>query len=214
VTDSEGRVQPDNFLEKLLSGIDEAIFTNVFAIGLRELQELGALNDSDAAQHLYAVAGGVDRVSLIEVRRELIVSRDRLFHEEKPQCLIRKLLQRRREHETKIRHYQEETRSWAQRRTGEDDLTSQIAATKEDLAQVREEVGTHEAAMSVQEKWQQRAALDDRLSKISPVGQIAYDAVDRLGELKKSVRRFSRRQSALTKTNHSQQEPFEAAISH
>ncbi|MBP62534.1 MAG: hypothetical protein CMJ62_13515 [Planctomycetaceae bacterium] len=197
VTDSEGRVQPDNFLEKLLSGIDEAIFTNVFAIGLRELQELGALNDSDAAQHLYAVAGGVDRVSLIEVRRELIVSRDRLFHEEKPQCLIRKLLQRRREHETKIRHYQEETRSWAQRRTGEDDLTSQIAATKEDLAQVREEVGTHEAAMSVQEKWQQRAALDDRLSKISPVGQIAYDAVDRLGELKKSVRRFSRRQSAL-----------------
>ena len=197
VTDSEGRVQPDHFLEKLLSGIDEAIFTNVFAIGLRELQELGTLDDSDAAQHLYAVAGGVDRVSLIEVRRELIVSRDRLLHEEKPQCQIRNLLQRRREHETKIRHYEEETRSWAQRRTGEDDLTTQIAATKEDLAQVRDEVRTHEAAMSVQEKWQQRAALDDRLSKISLVGRIAYDAVDRLGESKKSVRRFSRRQSAM-----------------
>ena len=197
VTDSQGRVQPDHFLGKLLSGIDEAIFTNVFSVGLRELQELGTLNDSEAAQHLYAVAGGLDRVSLIEVRRELVVSRNRLLHEEKSQCQIRKLLQRRREHENKIRHYQEETRCWAHRRTDENDLTTQIEATKENLAQVRDEVRVHEAAMSVQEKWQKRIALDDRLSKISLAGRLPYDAVDQLEELKKNVRRFSRRQSAL-----------------
>ncbi len=197
VTDSQGRVQPDHFLGKLLSGIDEAIFTNVFSVGLRELQELGTLNDSEAAQHLYAVAGGLDRVSLIEVRRELVVSRNRLLHEEKSQCQIRKLLQRRREHENKIQHYQEETRCWAHRRTDENDLTTQIEATKENLAQVRDEVRVHEAAMSVQEKWQQRISLDDRLSKISLAGRLPYDAVDQLEELKKNVRRFSRRQSAL-----------------
>jgi uncharacterized protein YhaN len=53
VTDShDGSVHGRSFLSRLISDIDEPIFNNVFAIGLREIQELGALNGTAAAEQL------------------------------------------------------------------------------------------------------------------------------------------------------------------
>ena len=63
----------------LLSGIDESIFNNVFAVGIRELQELATLNDTQAAEQLYNLASGVDRVSLVEVMRHLQSERIRIW---------------------------------------------------------------------------------------------------------------------------------------
>ncbi|MCA9162991.1 MAG: AAA family ATPase, partial [Planctomycetales bacterium] len=63
----DGRVLGRAQLEALLSGIDESTFNNVFAVGLRELQELNTLNDTDAADQLYKLTTGLDRVSLVDV---------------------------------------------------------------------------------------------------------------------------------------------------
>ena len=59
----------------LLGQIDEPIFTNVFAIGMRELQELSTLDDTKAADELYKLSSGLDRVSLVDVLRSLRVPR-------------------------------------------------------------------------------------------------------------------------------------------
>src|SRR5262245_33112778 len=50
---SDGSMQRGAVLGNLLSNLDERVFSNVFAIGLRELQELATLNDTEAAQQLY-----------------------------------------------------------------------------------------------------------------------------------------------------------------
>ena len=68
---ADGSRHGEQLLESLLSGVDEAIFNNVFAVGLRELQELGTLSDTDAAALLYSLSIGLDRVSLVEVMHEL-----------------------------------------------------------------------------------------------------------------------------------------------
>ena len=52
VTDcGDGTVHGRGKLGNILSEIDEPIFNNVFAIGLREIQELNALNSTDASGH-------------------------------------------------------------------------------------------------------------------------------------------------------------------
>jgi uncharacterized protein YhaN len=68
---SNGSRQGQHLLNVLLSGVDESIFNNVFAIGIRELQELATLDDTQAAEQLYNLANGMDRVSLVEVMRNL-----------------------------------------------------------------------------------------------------------------------------------------------
>ena len=75
----DGTIQGKHVLEVLLAGVDESIYSNVFAIGIRELQELATLNDTEAARQLYNLTGGLDRVSLVDVMRELETSRERIF---------------------------------------------------------------------------------------------------------------------------------------
>ena len=55
----------------MLAGVDEPTYNNVFAVGLKEIQELGSLDDTAAADYLYRLTSGLDRVSLIDVIREV-----------------------------------------------------------------------------------------------------------------------------------------------
>ncbi|MFM9117810.1 MAG: ATP-binding protein, partial [Planctomycetota bacterium] len=82
-------------LSAILGGVDESIFTNVFAIGLKEMQELGALNDSAAADHLYKLTSGLDRVSLIDVVRDLASARKDLSARDEGSATLPRLLQRK-----------------------------------------------------------------------------------------------------------------------
>ena len=88
----DGSRHGEQLLESLLSGVDEAIYNNVFAVGLRELQELGTLSDTDAASLLYSLSIGLDRVSLVEVMHELNASRDRILDRAGGPCQVAQLL--------------------------------------------------------------------------------------------------------------------------
>ena len=59
VVGPDGLSQGQHRLSMLLGQIDEAIFTNVFAIGMRELQELSTLDDTKAADELYKLSSGL-----------------------------------------------------------------------------------------------------------------------------------------------------------
>ena len=78
VTGSDGLSQGQHRLAMLLGQVDESIFTNVFAIGLRELQELSTLDDTAAADELYKLSSGLDRVSLVDVTRQLKLARQKV----------------------------------------------------------------------------------------------------------------------------------------
>ena len=91
----DGTRQGEHFLKVLLCNIDEAIFNNVFAVGLRELQELGTLSDTEAASLLYNLSAGLDRVSLVEVMQELTNSRNRILDCDGRPCQVVQLLAER-----------------------------------------------------------------------------------------------------------------------
>ena len=91
LTASDGTRQGEHLVKAMLSDIDEAIFNNVFAVELREMQELGALGDTAAAELLYNLTAGLDRVSLVEVLRELEISRNRILDADGKPCLVANL---------------------------------------------------------------------------------------------------------------------------
>jgi len=84
--------QGEHVVKVLLSNIDETIFNNIFAVGLREMQELGALSDTAAAELLYNLSAGLDRISLVEVMGELETSRNRILDRSGGPCQIVQLL--------------------------------------------------------------------------------------------------------------------------
>jgi len=64
---------------ELLKGVDHEIFRNVFTVGLDELQHLNTLNATEAAEFLYEMTTGMDRVSLGEVLRGVTQTRRSIF---------------------------------------------------------------------------------------------------------------------------------------
>ena len=80
ITDLDsGTAHGQSQLTEILSEIDESIFNNVFAIGLREIQELSALNSTDASEMLYKLTSGMDRVSLVDVMRDWDTKREQIL---------------------------------------------------------------------------------------------------------------------------------------
>ena len=77
--DAESNETSAATLQVLLSGVDAAIYQNVFAFGLDEIESLSALGKTEAANYLYDLSAGVDRVSLARVFRSLNRERDALL---------------------------------------------------------------------------------------------------------------------------------------
>ena len=80
---ADGRVTGHAQMSLLTSGTDEPTFNNVFAIGLREIQELAMLDNTDAAEQLYRLTSGLDRVPLVDVMKDLKSQRESIWTAEK-----------------------------------------------------------------------------------------------------------------------------------
>lgn len=74
---TRGRIQIDNvedqvkaeaLLKTFTGGTSEAIFENVFAIGLQELQELATLDGEEVARHIYGISLGPDGERILKAQ--------------------------------------------------------------------------------------------------------------------------------------------------
>ena len=163
----DGSTHGRSHLGLLTSGIDEVIFNNVFAIGLREIQELGTLNNTDAAEHLYKLTSGLDRVSLIDVMREIQDQRNAIWSKEgmSKSSTIGGLLARRRNLEREVDELKHRSRRWAKLSldTSINDRLEKIVRELVDHDRVGRLI---ELAMQVAERWQARTLLEKQIRRI------------------------------------------------
>lgn len=165
----DGQTQGQHRLTSLMGQIDEAIFTNVFAIGMRELQELGSLDNTAAADELYKLSSGLDRVSLVDVIRSLQQARQSIVGSDDSEGNLEKLntLILRRD------ALREETRTLmvASRRYGElaslrQSQQQEIADLKQRIESGEREIRIVETAVSILEPWQQRKELAKQVAEL------------------------------------------------
>ncbi|MBN1908412.1 MAG: AAA family ATPase [Pirellulales bacterium] len=189
----DGTRHGEQRLKTLLSNVDEPIFNNVFAVGLREMQALGTLSDTDAASLLFGLSIGLDRVSLVDVLRELEISRNRLLDKQGKPSTISKLLDERTRLHGELENLAGLTAQYARVAENRDTIDVELARLEEDQRQEKHDARTLEIAVSVRDLWQQRVDLDGRLKALDlPAGLT--------GGL---VKRFERLSSRLTKHRQS-----------
>lgn len=192
VLDAAGAPQHGQLLDRLLGRVDEATFNNVFAFGLREIQELGALSDTAAAELLYGLSTGLDRVSLVDVLRELRVSRERLLSTDGKPCQIIKLLAEREQLLGEIDELRALSHRYAALVHQNGELDADVKRHDEERARLEQDTRAVEAAISVREAWGRRADLDLRIARleehpaISPILADQIDSISRRIEQRRS----------------------------
>ncbi|HZZ26637.1 MAG TPA: AAA family ATPase [Pirellulales bacterium] len=190
---ADGTVQGEAQLQRLLQDVDETIFQNVFAVSLHELQELGALTDSDAARWLYDLSLGFDRVSLSEVLGELENSRRRLWSDT-VQSQIGQLLSERERLRTELAEFSKLSTELNQ-------LIADRAATDQQIAQLEAAVDeqevehrTRETAAALMGPWQRRRALNAQIEALGSIAQWPADAPARMSRLLSGIHKTKREQ--------------------
>lgn len=193
----DGGVQGAHLLPSLLSNLDEQIFNNVFAIGLRELQELATLNDTEAAQQLYKLSSGMDRVSLVDVMSDLEGSRQKLLPAGDNTGQLDKLLAQRDKLRAEIENGAGESRRWGRLLADRTALECEAEKIEERIGALERESRAVEIAIQIQEKWRRRLALDDQLKRSRPKITVEDECMHRLDRLNMVIAEREKRIESL-----------------
>ncbi len=188
VLGENGSRQGQHMLNMLLSGIDETIYNNVFAVGIRELQELATLNDTQAAEQLYDLASGVDRVSLVEVMRHLQSERARIWQTEGSEdSELGHLLAKRNRLHVEIDGLELQTRRWSDLAHQQRLLVEEIDDIEKRIATNESEARTVEVSIQVRDKWKKRAELTRQITRIGHVEPLPEECIERLDQINLSI---------------------------
>ena len=165
VTDtSDGSTYGRAKLNDILGNVDESIFNNVFAIGLREIQELGALNSTEASELLYKLTSGLDRVSLVDVMRDLEQRRKNIWWSDVNQpSRLHRLAEKRRQLLREIDELKAKSKRWSRIAAQSAEIAHELQDLAKRIQQRERESRLLEIAMQVTERWQTRHVLDQQI---------------------------------------------------
>ncbi len=198
IRSEEGAVQGNHQLVAMIGDIDESIFNNVFAVGLRELQELGSLNDTEAADQLYKMTSGMDRVSLVDVMRRLSKSRSQLLGDEEG-CEIAELVKQQESLQRELEDLGQGTRRWTSLAAQRTALQREIAQLEQKTEELERESRLIEIARQAKEPWFERVATVRRLEGMGAVAELPMDAIERIGKINELMdRRHNRLDELIT----------------
>lgn len=195
VTDSnDGTVHGRAHLSSLISDIDESIFTNVFAIGLREIQELGALNSTAAAEQLYKLTSGMDRVSLIDVMRDLRQRREKIWsNESKTESRLIELSDKRQKLLREIDDLKQRSKRWSRMASETTDINNQLIDIEKILVKTDRRSRLLEIAMQVSDRWQSRKMLAEQIKQLGVLPDIRDLSIEELDNLNSKIAQHSER---------------------
>jgi uncharacterized protein YhaN len=199
LTAADGTRHGEHFLKVLLSDTDETIFDNVFAISLREMQELSTLGDTEAAALLYNLSLGLEGVSLTDVIGALAMSREGILAPDDRPCQATQLMAERDRLRAEIEELQEGGRRYGRLASERTRLEQQVARVEQDLAQARSHARTLEIVLAVGSRWRQRIDTEQQLAAMGPCANVAPDLVARLDRLNERLDRERREIDALQK---------------
>jgi uncharacterized protein YhaN len=199
LTAPDGTRQGEHFVKVLLSNVDEAVFNNVFAVGLTEIQELATLSDTEAAELLYNLTAGLDRVSLVEVLQELEAGRNRILDAAGHSCQVLQLLAEHEKLRAEIEELTTVNHRYGHLAAERDQLQSEITELEEETNRVERIARLADLALALRDRWAQRASLDEQLSAIGPLKVMPEGTVERLDAINARVQKQQERLDAIVK---------------
>lgn len=189
VTDEhDGSVHGSAQLAGLMADVDESIFNNVFAIGLREIQELGALNSTAASEYLYRLTSGLDRVSLIDVMRDLKNRREKIWSANpKAESRLQVLSDRRQKLLREIDELKQNAKRWSRIASETTDVNHNLEDLKAKLKKTEREARLIEIAVQIAERWQNRGVVNDQISAYASLPAEHDVSIKKLDEVNEKI---------------------------
>ena len=199
IQSQDGNRRGSDLLTTLLCGIDETIFNNVFAVGLTQIQALSTLSDTEAANQLYGLATGVDRVSLFEVTKALERERDAILPSsnadnqgDPSHGRIDALLAQKTRLEKELKALRRDAGVHAKLRRDFRELTHEIKEKEKAGKLLDRKAKWSEHADEIRKNWSRCRQINDRLARMGPLPDIPPHVTQRIKNSFEQVKELRR----------------------
>ena len=186
-TGSGGEAIPESEFSTILQTVDESTYNNVFAFGLRDLQELGTLDDTQAAELLYKLSSGLDRVSLVDVMRDLKRERNALLTTDRAHGQIVDLLDRRNKLRGEIQQLEQDGQLWIRLVQQHQQLREELNQRELQAADKQQHARFVELAIQVRDNWNARDHLTSQITQLKPSVELPEHALEELDQINREI---------------------------
>ncbi len=176
-------VSGEQLLAEILSETGEDLFSNVFAIGLHELQELAILNDDQIAKRLYCLTLGPQARRLIDVSSEIEDQLKRIFNPDDGTGRLAELLSRDEQLAAEIHAIDDPRDRHSAMIRDRDSLEAQVAALKAEQADWNAQIRGHRFLSRVWKPWNKARQIRAELDKIQVLTGFPDNGLARLDKL-------------------------------
>jgi uncharacterized protein YhaN len=197
VITAEGEEQGDRLLREALEHVDEPTYNNIFAVGIREVQELGSLSDTAAAQWLYRLTSGLDRISLYDVIHMLEGTRLRLLNSAEEKSELRTLIGRREQLRGELDELVTKGRRWSQSAVKLRDLADDVDRRQADAKALAARTRRLEVAIGIKPLWIKRSKIDDQLERFKNLRPLEAGTIAELDDLNQRIEEHERQRDVL-----------------
>ena len=197
ISTPDGKSNGDRLLREALADVDEPTFNNIFAIGLSEIQQLSTLSDTKAAEWLYRLTSGLDRVSLYDVIQGLRQTRRDLLCDDQHESKIMQLVAEREVLRGEIQQLMQRGRLWSQLAVRIQEFDGQITEQEAAVHECQRRARTIEIAVGLKPNWRKRQKISTQLQQFSGTIQLPVDAIDQLDKLNRKIENRQREADIL-----------------
>ena len=184
----DGTVHGRARLSNLMSDIDESIFVNVFAIGLQEIQELNALNGTAAAEQLYRLTSGMDRVSLVDVMRDQANRRSKIWSTDgETTSQLAALSEQRQKLLREIDELKQRSKRWSHVAAETTDINNQLIDLEAELAKKARQSRMLEVSVQIAERWNSRKVVIDQIAALGKLPDRRDVSIEKLDQLNSRI---------------------------
>lgn len=143
---------------RLLGGVSERLFRQLFAVTLDELQELRALSGDEVGNYLYhaGMAGGA---ALTAAGKALEAERDKLFKPKGALPELNQVLARMRELEVELRHVRSGERTFNEAVLELEKLELELREAEASVPELRRQLALAQGALEAREWWLRLGAI-------------------------------------------------------
>ena len=198
VSSADGGKHGKELLTTLLAGVDETIFNNVFAVGLSQMQQLATLSDTEAAEQLYGLATGVDRVSLGDVTRELETRRCSLLTTPESERAttqpgaIDRLIEQRQRLQRELKALRRDEEHFARLRSDHRKLTKSITDREKSRKLLDARGDWAEISAEIRKRWARCKKINTKLEDIGAIIDIPQHVMSRVKAIDQNIRQRRR----------------------
>ncbi len=193
----EGEEQGDRLLREALEHVDEATYNNIFAVGLREVQELNSLSDTAAAQWLYRLTSGLDRISLYDVIHMLAGTQLRILNSPEEKSELRTLVSRQEQLQGELDELITKGRRWTQSAVRLRELAEEVERLQAEVKSLGAHSRRLEVALNIKPLWIKRTKIDDQLERFANLRPLEDGTIELLDEFNARIEDHERQRDIL-----------------